>query len=260
MSADSPNGTASAAGRRRDLLVLCYHAVSEDWPAVLSTTRDELERQLGFLHRRGYRGVPASEALSGSIEGRVAAVTFDDAYRSVLELAKPVLDRFEMRASVYVPTDWPDRGEPMAWDGIDHWLGGPHEHELACLGWDELRGLADAGWEVGSHTRSHPHLPQVADDTRLDDELAGSREVCEERLGRPCESIAYPYGDWDERVAEAAGRAGYTYGLSLGRLHEARPLAWPRVGVYHVDRGMRFRLKVSPAMRALRASRLWPAG
>ena len=125
--------------------------------------------------------------------------------------------------------------------------------------WDQLGELERSGWEVGSHTRSHPRLSQVADDAELADELEGSKRVCEERLGHPCDSIAYPYGDHDERVVEAAGRAGYRYGLTLpARLHAERELAWPRVGVYHVDSGRRFRLKVSPGLRALRASRLWP--
>ena len=82
--------------------------------------------------------------------------------------------------------------------------------------WDRARRSSqDAGWEVGSHTRSHPRLSQVEDDAELADELEGSRRVCEERLGRPCQSIAYPYGDHDERVVAAAGRAGYRYGLTL---------------------------------------------
>lgn len=204
--------------------------------------------------------MPAREALAER-DGPTVAITFDDAYRSVLELAKPILDSHGMRASVYVPTDWAGREEPMTWPGIDQWLGGPHEHELTCMTWEQLGGLEAAGWEVGSHTRSHPRLSQVADDAELADELEGSRRVCEERLGRPCEAIAYPYGDHDERVVEAAGRAGYRYGLTLpARLHAERELAWPRVGIYHVDRGARFRLKVSPPLRKLRASRLWPGG
>jgi peptidoglycan/xylan/chitin deacetylase (PgdA/CDA1 family) len=242
-----------------DLLVLCYHAVSPDWPAALSTTPETLDDHLGWLASRGYRGVPAREALSAPGDGRTVAITFDDAYRSVLERAKPILDRHGMRASVYVPTDWAGREEPMRWPGIDQWPGGPHEHELTCMTWEQLASLEEAGWEVGSHTRSHPKLPEVEDDAALADELEGSRRVCEERLGRPCEAIAYPYGAHDERVVEAAGRAGYRYGLTLpGRLHAGRELAWPRIGIYRVDGARRFRLKVSPAMRALRRSRLWP--
>ena len=240
-----------------DVVVLCYHAVSEDWPAALSIKPDALERQLTFLSRRGYRGVPASEALERP-SGRLVAITFDDAYRSVLEVAKPILDRLGMRASVYVPTDWPDRDGPMKWPGIAHWAGGPHEHELACLSWDELGGLADAGWEVGSHTCSHPRLAELTDHREISAELERSREVCETRLGRTCRSIAYPYGSYDERVVDAAGAAGYEFGLTLPEGFRGRqPLAWPRIGIYHADRTYRWRLKLSPTIRQVRALRAW---
>lgn len=241
-----------------DLVVLCYHAVSPDWPAALSIRPAVLEEQLTFLSERGYRGVPASEALDDPSAGRLVAITFDDAYRSVLELAKPILDRLGMRASVYVPTDWPDRDGPMSWPGIDHWVGGPHEHELGCLGWDELRGLADEGWEVASHTCSHPRLAELASESEIAAELTASRAACEERLGRPCRSIAYPYGSYDERVIEAAGAAGYEFGLTLPHgLHDERPLAWPRVGIYNADTTLRWRLKLSPAVRRVRALPAW---
>ena len=79
--------------------------------------------------------------------------------------------------------------------------------------------------------------------------------------GRPCESIAYPYGDHDDRVVEAARRAGYVAAGTLpSRLDERGPLRFPRVGVYYGDDERRFRLKVSRPLRALRASRLWGGG
>jgi peptidoglycan/xylan/chitin deacetylase (PgdA/CDA1 family) len=245
--------------RRSDLFALCYHAVSPTWPAPLSIEPELLDRQLGMLARRGYVGVPAREALAGEAPERAVILTFDDAYRSVLELAKPILDRHGMRASVFVPTVWAGREEPMTWPGIDQWMGGEHEHELMCMTWDQLRELDAAGWEVGSHTQTHPRLPEVADDVVLANELEVSRVEVEERIGTGCDTIAYPYGAYDERVVEATGRAAYRYGLTLpGRLHPPRNLAWPRVGVYHVDRGWRFRLKVARPFRAFRASRLWP--
>ena len=71
-----------------DVLVLCYHAVSERWPAPLSVTPEQLDRQLSLLHRRGFHGVTLSEALAGLPADRVLAVTFDDAYRSVRDLAR----------------------------------------------------------------------------------------------------------------------------------------------------------------------------
>jgi peptidoglycan/xylan/chitin deacetylase (PgdA/CDA1 family) len=242
-----------------DVLVLCYHAVSAGWPAGLSIEPDAFERQLRQLKKRGYRAATVREAIESPPGERTVAITFDDAYRSVLDLARPILDRLGMTASVYVPTAWPGRDAPMAWPGIDRWLGGPYEHELTCMSWDELRGLADGGWEVGSHTRSHPRLPELGD-AELDEELAGSRSDCEAGLGRPCDTLAYPYGAVDERVIEAAGRAGYTYAVSLPRgLEPPRPLDWPRVGIYHIDgeARWRWRFKVSPIARRLRSSRAW---
>lgn len=242
-----------------DVLVLCYHALSPTWSADLSIDPGAFERQLRGLAARGYRGATLRRAVEDPPAKRTVAVTFDDAYVSVQDLALPILDELGWPASVYVPSAWPGRGEPMAWPGIDQWVGGEHEHELACMSWEQLRGLREHGWEIGSHTRTHPRLPEIAD-AELDDELAGSRADCEAGLAAGCETLAYPYGAVDERVVEAAGRAGYRYAVSLPRrIHAPRPLCWPRVGVYNVDgrTEWRWRMKVSPAVRRLRTSRAW---
>lgn len=242
-----------------DVLVLCYHAVSPRWPADLSVTPEAFERQLQLLVGRGYRGATFHDAVTSPSDGPTLAVTFDDAYLSVLELAKPIMDRLGLVGTVFVPTDYPEREGPMAWPGIDQWLGGEHEAELRPMTWTQMRGLAEAGWEIGSHTCSHPHLTELDEDT-LDREMILSRKSCEQNLGRPCMTIAYPYGDYDMRVVAAAGRAGYQAACTLpARFHEAKPLEWPRVGVYHGDDDRRFRMKVSPLVRRMRASRVWSA-
>jgi peptidoglycan/xylan/chitin deacetylase (PgdA/CDA1 family) len=240
-----------------DALVLCYHAVSERWPAELSVTPAALREQLSLLVERGYRGVTFTEAVLGAVHGPVVAVTFDDAYRSVRELARPILYELGLPGTVFAPTTFPGGG-PMAWPGIDRWMGTEFEPELTPMTWEELRGLAAAGWEVGSHTRTHPRLTAL-DDAALAQELAGSRADCEREVDTPCRSLAYPYGDHDDRVVAAARAAGYDAAGTLpSRLHGHGPLRWPRVGVYHQDDGARFARKVSPGWRRLRASPLWP--
>jgi peptidoglycan/xylan/chitin deacetylase (PgdA/CDA1 family) len=240
-----------------DVIVLCYHALSPTWTAELSTTPERFERQIGLLAGRGYRGVTFTEAVSAPHGARVLAVTFDDAYRSVLELARPILDHFGLSASVFVPTDCIGATGALSWPGIDRWLGGEYEKELTPMSWAELRSLTAAGWEIGSHTGSHPHLTQL-DDAALDDELERSKAACEQHLSGPCTSLAYPYGDVDARVMAATARAGYTAAAALPRrLHAAEPLKWPRIGVYHVDDDRRFRMKASPSLRRLRQSVAW---
>lgn len=239
-------------------LILCYHAVSERWPASLSVTPAAFEKQLRTLAARGFSSVGFTDAVV-SPRSKTVAVTFDDGFRSVLEVAYPVLNRLGMAATLFVPTDWPGRSpQPMAWPGIDQWLDGPHRDECAPLAWDEIRWLADRGWEIGSHTCSHPHLTQVAD-AQLDDELRRSKADCAEQLGRPCTSIAYPYGDHDGSVVNSARNCGYTAAGTLpARLRHGGPLAQPRIGIYREDHDQRFRLKVAPAGRLLRSLPVWP--
>jgi peptidoglycan/xylan/chitin deacetylase (PgdA/CDA1 family) len=125
------------------------------------------------------------------------------------------------------------------------------------MSWEEVGRLAEAGWEVGSHTRTHPRLPTL-DERELQRELTESRRESEERLGVPVRSVAYPYGDVDSRVVRAAQKAGYVTGAALpDRIHARRALEWPRVGIYQNDPFPRFRSKVSRVTRPLVG---WPPG
>jgi peptidoglycan/xylan/chitin deacetylase (PgdA/CDA1 family) len=75
-------------------------------------------------------------------------------------------------------------------------------------------------------------------------ELSDSKRDCEEALGRPCESFAYPYSDYDERAVAAAGAAGYRFAVTVPRRPvEPRPLEWPRVGLYRGETASRARLR-----------------
>src|SRR5579884_206895 len=233
-------------------LVLCYHAISEDWRSDLAITPGQLERQLRALIRRGYRGVRFTEAVTGAANAKTLAVTFDDAYCSVFRVAFPILRELGLPATVFVPTGFADGGRTATWGGMERY-NDPHG-ELAVMSWEELGVLQDQGWEIGSHTHSHPRLTEI-DDDRLADELSRSRQECADRLGVPCVALAYPYGDTDIRVMTAAAGAGYAAaaGLPARRLHAPMPMNWPRVGIYSSDRRWRFELKTSQAVRRLRA-------
>jgi peptidoglycan/xylan/chitin deacetylase (PgdA/CDA1 family) len=235
---------------QRDVLVLCYHAVSATWPAALAISPAALRRQLELVLRAGYRGATFTEAVSSLPSRKTVVVTFDDAYSTVLSLARPVLDELGLPGTVFVVTDFADSGRPLEWPGIDQWRDGPHRHELLGLDWQQLRELTSAGWEVGSHTLTHPRLTTLGDDA-LERELRLSRIVCERELGVPCQAIAYPYGDWDDRVVAAAAAAGYS-AAAIEDLGAERTLAWPRVGVYRNNSLGAFRLKISPTLGRVR--------
>lgn len=241
------------------VLNLCYHAVSRDWPAPLSVHPDKLEAQIEGLLDRGYRATTFTQAVLAPPSPRTLAVTFDDAFSSVAEMAAPILERLGVPATLFVPTDFPERGS-VSWPGIDHWADGPHDHELRCLDWSEIADLQSIGWEIGAHTVGHPRLP-LLDDDRLVEELTESRERCEERLGTRCMSVAYPYGAVDARVAEAARDAGYLAGAALSRPWQGSsdPLRAPRLGVYRRDDGRRLAVKMATTVMRVPRARPLPA-
>ena len=238
-------------------LVLCYHAVSSTWQSQLAIPERALERQLGLLAKRGYVGLTLSDAerrrADRSLPARSVVVTFDDGFASTLR-ALPILAEVGFPGTVFPVTGFVGSGRTLSWPGIEHELTDETEAELRPLRWSELETLHEVGWEVGSHTVNHPLLTAV-DDARLDTELRASRREILDRLGT-CDSVSYPYGRADERVAAAAARAGYTVACTLTMVHlEDEPLRRPRVNLASADTGLRLRLQVAPPMQSLRRSR-----
>jgi peptidoglycan/xylan/chitin deacetylase (PgdA/CDA1 family) len=189
-------------------LVLCYHAVSPDWEHRLAIQPDLLLRQVRALSRF-----------------RQVHVTFDDAFRSAATVF-PDLERLGVPVQIFVCTRYALVGAPLT---IPE-LAGDDPEQLATMNWDELREQAARGIAIGSHAVSHPHLTTLSEDD-LRRELNESRQEIEDRLGRPCEDLAYPYGEHDERVRAVARAAGYRRAYAL-RGSRSDAYAAPRLDLY----------------------------
>jgi peptidoglycan/xylan/chitin deacetylase (PgdA/CDA1 family) len=189
----------------------------------------------------GYRPVDAQGVLSN--QRRTYHVTFDDAFRNVAHVL-PTLERLGAQVTVFVCTSFAENGAPFWVNELRDRMPESHE-ELATMSWQMLQDLAERGVEIGSHTVSHPHLPQLSD-RELGEELRMSRERIEDELGRPCRFVAYPYGDHDGRTRASVRAAGYEAAFALradrGTLD---PAALPRVDIYRGDGAMRYGLKTS---------------
>lgn len=233
--------------------------MSPDWPIGLAVTPAALERQVIWLLRRGYTPATFWEIVHRPPGNRSFAVTFDDGWVSVLRHGFPLLHGLGVPATVFVASSLVDRHEePLRGAVIDPWQETPHRGELHCLSWDGLRILVDGGWEVGAHSMTHPLLSRLDDET-LAEELRGSKLRCEEMLGVPCRTMAYPTGDFDERVEQETAAAGYEAAAALPQRFTApRPLAWPRVSIQRRDGDLAYRTKVSPLVRSVRRTRVWP--
>jgi peptidoglycan/xylan/chitin deacetylase (PgdA/CDA1 family) len=175
-------------------------------------------------------------------------VTFDDAFTSVLRVL-PALERLGVPVTVFACSDYASDGRPLNVPELARDAAALPD-ELATMTWDQLRELADRGVEIGSHTRTHPHLPQLSDE-KLKREVSDSRASLEAELGRPCRFFAYPYGAEDARVRRAVHAAGYEAAFALqSNEREVDPYALPRVALFRSDTNrLRAALKTTPVIR-----------
>jgi peptidoglycan/xylan/chitin deacetylase (PgdA/CDA1 family) len=226
-------------------LVLAYHAVSERWPHALAVSEEMLLRHVRLLVARRY--CPASAEAALNRRGRLFHLSFDDAYTSVLRVL-PELERFGVAATVFACSGYAERGAPLAVpelaaDAISY------PDELRTMNWDDLGELVERGVEVGSHTVTHPHLPELTD-AEIDRELRDSRSQLSEKLKRPCRYLSYPYGEQEARVRKLARAAGYEAAFALpGIDHPPDLFAFPRIGIYQRDGLARATLKTSALRR-----------
>jgi peptidoglycan/xylan/chitin deacetylase (PgdA/CDA1 family) len=185
--------------------MLMYHSVDDD-SAAACVRPHRFEEQLAYLRRSGYESVDL-DALHGYMTQSVAlprkpiVITFDDGYRDNLERAYPILKKYGMCATVFIVTNY--LGHSNRWDTPN----GIHQRPL--LSWEEVCAVADDPLiSFHAHTCSHPRLTRIPLD-EVREELAGSKQMIEDRLGRACHHFAYPYGDYDRVVRDAAEEAGF---------------------------------------------------
>ena len=165
--------------------------------------------EMRALHAAGYTAVTLRQAWDGWQHGgplprKPVVITFDDGYLSHYTHAKPVLRELGWPGVLFLTTK-----------AIGP--GGLTEHQL--------RSLLKAGWEIDSHTLTHPDLTTL-DDTALAHELSESRRELQQRLGVPADFFAYPAGRYDARVV-AATEGGRLHGGDHGRAGHRHPARRP---------------------------------
>lgn len=233
---------------------LCYHSIAPAGPRYLTISAELFERQLATLRRRGFRGgdlAALEELAAGRSSGRTAFLTFDDGFRDNFETALPLLREYGFAAFVFVLPPLLEDGGAFEWPEMRADLGN-HGETMRSVTWPMLEQMAEGGFEVGSHTLSHPHLPRL-DGERLREELWQSRAAIKQRLGS-CDTLAYPFGEWSPAVAAAAAECGYRFAFTLPTVSGQRvatSLSIPRVNVDYRDGGRRFAAKLSPWGRRL---------
>jgi peptidoglycan/xylan/chitin deacetylase (PgdA/CDA1 family) len=228
----------SSGGMHQPVPILMYHVISAP-PAgaaypELYVRPSDFAGQMEWLARHGYRAVTLRQAYDAWTGGatlprRPVVVSFDDGYLSDYTQAFPVLRAHRWPGVLDLEVQFL---RPAG--GLRPW---------------RVRNLIAAGWELDSHTISHPDLTTL-DDARLWQEVDGSRIALERRFHVPVDFFCYPDGRYDARVVEAVRRAGYL-GATTTNYGLARPPGYFTLDRVRVD-GSEHVAGLAAALRALR--------
>ena len=206
--------------------ILTYHSISNR-PSVTSTPFSIFRRQIEQLEAAGYEALSFSQLDQHQkfmLRVPRVIITFDDAYTSIQRELEFLLES-GLTATVFASSA--ACGGEADWPGADGKI----------MAWSSLRGWAESGIELGSHSVDHVDLTQLPQ-AQLDLQLSQSQRMIQDRTSRPCSVLAYPFGRHNALVRASARR--YYKRAVTTRLAWAHPtsdpLALPRLDMYYFRR------------------------
>jgi peptidoglycan/xylan/chitin deacetylase (PgdA/CDA1 family) len=181
--------------------VLYYHSVRESADNEVTITPNMLRTQLKYIKDEGYTALTINELkdyiLNNSpIPHKSIVITFDDGYMDNYSYAFPILKDLNMIATIFCITSNLDGSYYLSKDAIVE--------------------MSNYGIDIQSHTINHPKLAEITYDEQLT-ELINSKKTLESITGKKVDSIAYPFGNFNNDTIRAAKDAGYTLGFTTKR-------------------------------------------
>ena len=227
-------------------VVLYYHSVNK------ADIRN-FEKQMSCL-RDNFTVVKPSEILSTRNQNNsaIVAITFDDAFVNIAENAVPILKKYGLSAGIFVPAA--KMGHRPDWEIMENC----HDHNELVMNRKQIAELDGKGFEINSHTLSHPKLVELEDAQQLS-ELKVSKQVLERLIGHEVLAISYPYGIHNERVCRNAKKCGYHLGFTIEPHMVTRSTNSLQIGRFSVlpeDSLFMFKLKVRGAYQSVKILRV----
>ena len=195
-------------------ILMYHHLHQEDEPVANAINVDQFEEEMAFLKEEGYTAVSFQELIDYVEEGRPlprkpVCITFDDGYLSNYELAYPILQKYEMKATIFV----------IGWSvGVTDYYKDTQYPMTPHFNYEQAKEMVDSGLvSIQTHTydmhqvedyetgdkirRSAVKLPNETEEeyaAALTEDILRARSEIEAATGQPVNVLSYPVGTWDE--------------------------------------------------------------
>jgi peptidoglycan/xylan/chitin deacetylase (PgdA/CDA1 family) len=176
--------------------VLMYHNIHPD-TSIISISPETFSHQIEWLYKQGYKALGLSFLIDHMRNGKEIPdnsifLTFDDGYAGLHKYVFPKLLRYGFSSTIFLVSGY--CGQNNDWPGQLSNIP-----RMPLLSWDQIQEMDEHGIEFGAHTASHPKLDELKPD-EIKEEIRGSKELIEKRLGHKITSFAYPYGRFNGTV------------------------------------------------------------
>jgi peptidoglycan/xylan/chitin deacetylase (PgdA/CDA1 family) len=190
--------------------VLTYHKFSETPADPMTVTASAFEAQMRFLRDNGFHVIPLDDlfdfmAFKRQIPQKAVVITIDDGWRSVYDIAFPILRKYGYPATLFVYTDLITGNQKT-------------------LDWKHLRDMSKGGIDLQCHSKTHRSFAGMGPSESFRDyfealktELLESAAVIREKTGADVKYVAYPYGDTNPLVESLLMKLGFRGGLTVER-------------------------------------------
>ena len=218
-AAATPKITKPVVDQTAQVIIFCYHRLVDKirYPGT-EITPAAFEAEMKDLKDHGIKVISLQDLLAWkrgekNIPPRCAVITFDDGWKSQYEVAWPILKKYGYPFTMFIYTEGVRGGA----------LGGGE-----AITWEQLADMRDNGVDIQAHSATHQDLreghnitlitggkrtrtkltgPQYQEWVR--NEVVGSKQLLEQRLGIKANCFAVPFGNYNENVKQLARNAGY---------------------------------------------------
>ena len=221
----------SLFGAKRSLTVLMYHKVNDHAYNPISVSVRSFENQICYL-KDNFKILSPEEVLDcvqkNQFPPNAVLITFDDGYQDNLTNAYPILKKHNLRALLFIPTDFPGSGK------FAHDEHVPYHNPT--LTWDEIQVIQDV-FQIASHGCSHQIMTSIPFSQAVG-EIKQSKEILESHLGGPVTSFSYPKGsieDFNVELEEFVKNEGYSLAFTTIPLRNKIPFNQWRIQRYNIE-------------------------
>ncbi|MDW9379769.1 polysaccharide deacetylase family protein [Chryseobacterium sp. JV558] len=217
------------------LVILMYHQIEKESHEDLTVSLENLEQQFSYLSRKKYTARFFSELHTASKKNII--ITFDDGYKNNYEYLPSLLEKYNLKATIFIPTEFIEKGYK----------------NYPMMTFDEIRNLDKKYFEIALHSHAHENLKNASADF-IEKDLKKNMQILDAQNIKYSRVLAYPYGKYPQKKHDKLAffsilkKIGIDFAVRIGNKVNYYPTQRPyelcRIDIKGKDSIIKFKLKL----------------